>query len=299
MERWRCEAGLVRTYAVLADIERIFLDSQSFCAIFVVNFPPVYKMVDITPSEVKVPGRHSLWVRLTHWIVTLSFLTLAFTGVMILMVHPRLYWGEVGNDLVDAWVEIPISRNYQHGGWTDHTSFQGIDNSLISASRTYDIFNWNGWGRSLHFLSGWFLVAFGIVYLFGGIFTRHFRRNFLPRTEELAPRHFWSDIKDHVRMRIPAATGGPEYGLLQKTSYLAVVFFILPLMFITGCTMSPAVTSTFPFLLDVFNGYQSARTIHFFSFIALSLFLIVHIVMIVKSGFRTQMRGMTIGRKHE
>ena len=87
--------------------------------------------------------------------------------------------------------------------------------------------------------------------------------------------------------------------MLQKTSYLAIVFFILPLMFLTGITMSPAVTSTFPFLLDVFGGYQSARTIHFLAFFGLLIFLIVHIAMVVKSGFKIQMRGMTLGRKHE
>ena len=35
------------------------------------------------------------------------------------MVHPRLYWGEVGNDLTHAWIELPISRNYRHGGWEE------------------------------------------------------------------------------------------------------------------------------------------------------------------------------------
>ena len=50
-------------------------------------------------------SEHRGWVRLTHWIVTAAFLTLAFTGVMILMVHPRLYWGEAGNDLMQPLVE--------------------------------------------------------------------------------------------------------------------------------------------------------------------------------------------------
>jgi thiosulfate reductase cytochrome b subunit len=46
----------------------------------------------------------------------------------------------------------------------------------------------------------------------------------------------------------------------------------------------------------VFGGHQSARTIHFFAFAATMLFLAVHLVMVVKSGFRRQMRAMTIGR---
>ena len=66
---------------------------------------------------------HARWVRISHWIVTLSVAALAFTGVEILMVHPRLYWGEVGNDLTTPLLELPISRNHQHGGWSGQTPF--------------------------------------------------------------------------------------------------------------------------------------------------------------------------------
>src|SRR5262245_54875758 len=109
--------------------------------------------------------RHTRWVRATHWIVTVSFLALAFSGYIILMCHPRLYWGETGNDLTPALIELPISRNHRHGGWTNQVSFFADPNSPISASRTFDIFNKNGWGRSLHFLSAWGLVLSGAVYL--------------------------------------------------------------------------------------------------------------------------------------
>jgi cytochrome b subunit of formate dehydrogenase len=40
---------------------------------------------------------HARWVRISHWILSISLLTLAVTGFVILMAHPRLYWGEVGN----------------------------------------------------------------------------------------------------------------------------------------------------------------------------------------------------------
>jgi len=73
----------------------------------------------------------------------------------------------------------------------------------------------------------------------------------------------------------------------------------LPLVVFTGLTMSPAVTAGYPILLKMFGGYQSARTIHFFAFVVLMLFLLVHVVMIIKSGFKRQMRGMTIGVRNE
>ena len=69
----------------------------------------------------------------------------------------------------------------------------------------------------------------------------------------------------------------------------------LPLMLISGVSMSPAVTATFGFLLDLFGGYQSARTVHFFAFLFLLLFFLVHIFMVAISGFGRQVRAMTLG----
>src|SRR5262245_44842350 len=110
-------------------------------------------------------SKHRAWVKITHWIGTLSFLFLLFTGYEILMVHPCLYWGNVGNDLTPAILELPISRNLHHGGWENTQAFFNTPGSPVSSSRTYDIFNQNGWGRSLHFLSGWFFIATGLIYL--------------------------------------------------------------------------------------------------------------------------------------
>src|SRR3954453_21113557 len=114
---------------------------------------------------VRGPAR---WVRISPAILTPSLLTLAFTGFVILMAHPRLYWGNAGNDLTPALFELPISRNYQHSGWEKTTPFFTAVNSPVSAARTYDIFNQNGWGRSLHFLAAWLLVITGIIYLLAG-----------------------------------------------------------------------------------------------------------------------------------
>lgn len=103
------------------------------------------------------------------------------------------------------------------------------------------------------------------------------------------------DVLKHIRLPLPAASGGPPYGLLQKLTYAGVVFLVLPLMVLTGLTMSPAVTAAYPFLLDLFGGSQSARTIHFFLFAGLVLFLVVHVAMVALTGFKRQMRAMILG----
>jgi len=211
-------------------------------------------------------ARHPVWVRVSHWITTASVATLAYTGVVILMAHPRLYWGDAGNDLTPALIELPISRNYKHGGFDEPVRFFENRAAPVSASRTYDIFNRNGWGRSLHFLAAWCLVVPGVIYVVIGIVGGHFRRR------------FWSG-----------------YGRMQGATYAFVVFIATPAIVFTGLTMSPALTAAFPILLRVFGGHQSARTIHFFAFLALSLFVVGHVVMVVRSGVRQQLRAMTIG----
>ncbi len=222
-------------------------------------------------------------------------LTLMVTGVVILMAHPRLYWGETGNDLTRPWIELPISRNYRHGGWTNTVPFQAGADAPVSSSRTYAIFNQNSWGRSLHFLAGWFLVLPGMAYGILGLASGHFRRQFLPRRDELSRDAIVADVRDHLRLKIRTGSGDARYGLLQKCTYLAVVFLLLPLVVASGLAMSPAITAEYPVLSDLFGGMQSARSIHCIAFGLMMLFVGIHLVMVILSGFRRQMVGMTLG----
>lgn len=247
------------------------------------------------------PARgHAAWVRVTHALIALSVMTLMFSGFTILMVHPRLYWGEVGNDLTPALLELPISRNHRHGGWAPPETFAEIPGAPVSSVRTYDIFNQNGWARSLHFLAAWCLVSALALYLLRALVGGHLRRDLLPGIAELHPRRVWKDISDHLRLRIAPASGGPAYGLLQKLSYVAVVLLLLPLALLTGLAMSPAARAAWPFVESVWGGSQSARTVHFAVFALMVLFLLVHLAMVALSGFRRQVRTMTIGgKRHE
>lgn len=134
------------------------------------------------PSSAKGIGR---WVRVSHWVVVLAFVTLAASGYLILMVHPRLYWGEAGNDLMPSLLELPISSNHQPERLKQTTSFTEIPGAPMSAYREFRQFNENGWARSLHFLAGWFLVATGLFYVLAGLVSGHVWRNLLPRVREL------------------------------------------------------------------------------------------------------------------
>lgn len=252
--------------------------------------------MDVEASAIP-PARsgHAGWVRFFHGWVAAAVLTLAASGFVILKAHPRLYWGPVGNDLTPALVELPISRNYHHGGWTPAVPFFPPDASRVSAARTFDIYNENGWARSLHFLAAWLLVVPGIAYALLALLTGHLRRDLLPGWRELWSRDAWRESREHLR-RPPETVGtGPPYSLLQKIAYGLVVCALLPLMWLTGLTMSPAATTAWPSLLVVFNGSQSARTIHFAVFSLLVIFVAAHVALVIQSGLVRQLRGMTIG----
>ncbi len=239
---------------------------------------------------------HSRWVRISHWLGAASVLTLAVTGFVILMAHPRLYWGDAGNSLTPALLELPISRNHRNMTFEVHTASFPDSGAAVSAVRTYKIFNQNGWARSLHFLAAWIFLATGIVYLLVALVSGHLRRDVLPRVREIRPRLLWQDLQAHLQTPLPPARGGPPYNLLQKCTYFIVVCLALPLAVITGMGMSPAINAAYPFVAGVFGGSQSARTLHFGIFALLVLFLIIHVVMVVRSGFTRQMRAMTLGR---
>ena len=67
------------------------------------------------------------------------------------------------------------------------------------------------------------------------------------------------------------------------------------MMILTGLTMAPAFDATFPQLLWLFGGRQSARSIHFLCAMALAAFILVHLVMILLAGPINEIRSMITG----
>lgn len=226
--------------------------------------------VAIQNSEVLDSPRHSVLVRVTHWIQTLSFIALVLSGIAILLAHPRLYWGETGAVGTPSLIDLPLPFV--------------LDVPI------------RGPGRYLHFLSAWVFVLTGLLYVLSGLFTRHFQKNLVPSKTDFGWKPILRVVSNHVHLKRPSEEESRSYNVLQRLTYLSVVFLLSPLIIITGLAMSPAVTSVFPVIVNVFGGQQSARTIHFFVSVALVLFLLVHITMVCLAGFKNRMRAMITGR---
>jgi thiosulfate reductase cytochrome b subunit len=230
------------------------------------------------PAATTAP-RHSLLVRLTHWITALCFLALLITGAEIVISHPRFYWGETGNILTTPLFKIPIPSS----------------RGLVPTGYGYVMPDQNGWSRALHFQSAWILVLTGLLYVIYGLITRHFHTNLVPAKPDRSWRGFSASVKNHLLFKKPGEAEAWSYNLPQRLTYLFVIFILFPLVIWTGLAMSPAFVSAFPSTVTLLGGRQSARTLHFFISIALLLFLIVHVVMVYLAGFSARMRAMITG----
>ena len=218
-------------------------------------------------------SRHSAIVRITHWLTVLAFLALLLTGVEILISHPRFYWGEAGNVLTPPLFQlhIPSSRD------------------TVPTGYGYVLPDQNGWSRYLHFEAAWLAVLTGLLYFIYGLLRGHFRRNLLPAGRDLSWRAVLSKLKS------PRDADAASYNVVQRLTYLAVVFVLFPLVIWTGLAMSPAIDSAFPHAVTLLGGRQSARTLHFFVSILLTAFFLTHIVMVAITGFGGRMRAMITG----
>jgi thiosulfate reductase cytochrome b subunit len=148
-------------------------------------------------------------------------------------------------------------------------------------------------GRRWHFFFAWILALNGLVYVSNLIFKRRLTRDFVPSFAEL--RAIPHSILEHARLRFPKGEAALHYNVLQKLAYLSVIV-AFPILILAGLTMSPGIDSGFPWLLELFGGRQSARAIHFILASYLTLFLVVHLVMVMVSGVFNNMRSMITGR---
>ena len=275
-----------------------------------VTDPPSEETAVAPPKRERI-FRHSAATRITHWINLLCVTMLLFTGLQIFNAHPRLYWGQYGANADRPFIAME-ARHTPDGHLIGVTTIGAL---RIETTGVFGASPSNGqlvargfpeWltlpssrnlavGRNLHFFFAWFLAINGLIYVIASSLSGHLRRDLYLRREELKPRHLLADVWSHIKLHVPRGEESKRYNTLQKIAYLSVIFLLLPLMILTGMTMSPAMNSAFPFLLDIFGGRQSARTIHFIVAWSLVLFAAVHLFEIFLVGVFNEVRSMITG----
>lgn len=218
--------------------------------------------------------RHPLLVRVTHWINALCLLVLLTSGLQILNAHPALYWGQVST-FAHPWLALS-THGHAFPSWITLPSWQDLAG-----------------GRRWHFFFAWIFVLNGLTYLIYALVSGRVRELLLPSRTQLS--HIGSSFMDHLRLRFPAEELARGYNVLQQLSYLAVVFLLLPLMLLTGLTMSPGMDAGLHFLVVLFGGRQSARTLHFLTASLLTLFFFIHVAAVLAAGPLREIRSMLTG----
>ncbi len=254
--------------------------------------------------------RHSGIVRLTHWVNVICITILLMSGLQIFNAHPALYFGESSN--FDNPALAIGARRDTEGKLQGYLRVKGYSVPTtgllgVSAKRSggISVRAFPSWatipsyqdlatGRRWHFFFAWLFVINGLVYFLYGLLSRHFRSDLVPRLREL--KEIGPSILNHLQRRFPHGEEARHYNVLQKLSYAVIVFVVLPLLILAGLTMSPALDSVFPWLLDLFGGRQTARTVHFIAATILTVFVIVHILMVLLSGVWNNLRSMVTGR---
>lgn len=251
--------------------------------------------------------RQSIWTRVTHWIWAICLFFLLLTGLQIFNAHPTLYIGQQSGFEFDNDVFSIGAINTDAGprgqttilGQSFDTTALGLGKSGTVERPIYTGFPGTvtipsyrdlGTGRVVHFFFGWIFVATIFIWFLASLINGHIRRDIVPKPRDLAgvPR----DVVDHATLRFKH---GRSYGPLQKLAYFGVFFILFPLIVATGLTMSPGVNAGAPWMLDLFGGRQTARTIHFITMVLLVAFFVIHIIMVVAAGPINELRSMITG----
>jgi Ni/Fe-hydrogenase b-type cytochrome subunit len=217
--------------------------------------------------------RHRVATRLWHWISAVAVIVLIGSGLTISNAHPHLYWGQYGANFDTPWLSLP-----RFPAW-------------ITIPSGYNL----ALARRWHLFFA-LVLAFGLLaFMFASLINRHFQRDLRIRSAELKPALIRADFRAHLALRFHDPEHPGAYNLFQKLSYVAVIFGALPLLILTGLTLSPGINAAWPWLLDLFGGRASARSIHFVAAALLALFVVVHLALVILAGPLNEVRSMVTG----
>lgn len=252
--------------------------------------------------------RHPVAVRVTHWVNVVCLVFLLGSGLAIFNAHPSLYWGNIATfdrPLVrlEAVAEggKPIGRTTVFGVAFTTTGFLGLsrdgEGQLVRRGfpswATIPSYQDLSTGRRWHFVFAWLFGINGAIYLAYTLATGHARDLVPTRTQW---RTIGRTVWDHLRLRFPHGPEARGYNVLQRASYFGIAFIVLPVLILAGLAMSPGWDAAFPWLPQLFGGRQSARTVHFICAGLVTLFAVVHVLMVLVSGVWNNLRSMITGR---
>ena len=255
--------------------------------------------------------RHTLPVRIMHWINVLALTCLFMSGLQIFNAHPALNWGKSSYNGKPPLLEIGarMDATGQPQGVTRVLGADFVTTGVLGVSAgangqpqasAFPAWmmipgpQWLSMARSWHLIFAWIFIINGVLYVLYTIFSRHLTRDLAPSGGEL--RGIGASIREHLRFRHATGEAAREYNVLQKLAYLVVIFGLLPMAILMGFGMSPWFNSVITGWVDWVGGRQSARTLHFIIAWMLVAFVFIHVFQVIITGLWNNLRSMITGR---
>lgn len=255
--------------------------------------------------------RHTIPIRIMHWINVICFTVLLMSGLNIFNAHPALNIGKSSYNGRAPVLEMKAKQDAtgQLIGVTNVLGYELNTTGIFGLSAdsngkltqrgfptwmTLPSAQWLSMARHWHFFFAWLFVINGLCYITYSYFAKHIQRDLAPTKRDWAG--FWQAVKDHARFKHATGEEAKRYNILQKLAYIVVIFILLPLVILMGWGMSPFMNSLIPGWVGFFGGRQSARTIHFIAAWLLVGFVFIHVFEVIITGVWNNMRSMITGK---
>lgn len=253
------------------------------------GLPYIAALPQIQPDNFSGPHGFPVWVRYCHFFNFLFVTMLIRSGLQILFDHPRLYFNDhctPGSEWI-KFTPIAVPRDRV---WTAKDDSRYLSPLIGTPGYRHTI----GIARAWHFINVHGFIFTGIIFVILLFLTEQWRR--IVPTSGIVVSQAWNIWVHYATFHLPPEPNGfYGYNALQQIAYFSAVFVFGPLAILTGIAMSPAVVNRFPWYARLFGGRQSARSIHFLNLCAFVAFLIVHVTLVVITGFVRNMNHIVMG----
>jgi DMSO/TMAO reductase YedYZ molybdopterin-dependent catalytic subunit/thiosulfate reductase cytochrome b subunit len=261
--------------------------------LLLVGLPHIPAIPQIDPKNFAGPHGFPPWVRYCHFFNFLFLMMLIRSGLSILADHPRLYFNDhctPGSEWIRFTpIQVPTDRL-----WTAKDDARYISPIVATPGYRHTV----GIARSWHFLNVYGFIVTGIVFIVMLFDTEQWRR--LVPQSSLVLVQAWNTWVHYATFHLPPEFNGYYgYNALQQLAYFAAVFVFGPLAIVTGISMSSAAVNGFPWYAKLFGGRQSARSIHFLTMLGFLAFIVVHVTLVVMTGFARNMNHIVMGTDDE
>jgi thiosulfate reductase cytochrome b subunit len=253
------------------------------------GLPVIAPVADVNPNNIPSPHGFPLWVRYGHFFNFLFVMLLIRSGLSILMDHPRLYFNDhctPGSEWIKFTpIEVPRDRL-----WTAKDDARYISPLVATPGYRHTV----GIARAWHFINVHGFIVTGIIFAILLLATDQWRR--IVPTSPVVLGQAWNTWVHYATLHLPPEPNGfYGYNALQQIAYFSVFFVFGPIAILTGIAMSPAVVNRFPRYPRLFGGRQAARSIHFLTMTGFLAFLVVHVTLVVMTGFVRNMNHIVMG----